>query len=210
MGDFNQLLYAKEVFKGFTGSVLEVGSKDYGNTQAFRDLFSENEYCGVDLSPGKNVDVVINLEDGLGDLEGRRFDLVIICSVLEHSKKPWVMARHLSRILSDEGVLFSVHPWVWRYHKYPDDYFRFSPRGIQLLFDDLEHWLPMLYSTYVQGEFFSFSDDEEIDNKLAVMHKNGRKYLPYLQSFMVGTRSKEKSEFLASNLRDSMAKKPEN
>jgi hypothetical protein len=45
-----------------------------------------------------------------------------------------------------------------------------------------------MYSTYKPGEFLSFSQDEGIDNKMAQMDNQGRKYLPYLQTVIVGTR----------------------
>jgi hypothetical protein len=57
------------------------------------------------------------------------------------------------------------------------------------LFPKLQHWLPALYATSVQGEFVSFSDNEGIDNKLALFNDAGRKHLPYLQSMMTGTAS---------------------
>ena len=69
-------------------------SKDYGNTQPFRELFSHCEYVGVDLEDGKNVDYVVNLEEDLGPIKDQKFDLIIICSVLEHSPRPWVLAMH--------------------------------------------------------------------------------------------------------------------
>jgi hypothetical protein len=189
MGDLNQLLYAKAVFPGFRGRLLEIGSKDYGNTQPFRQTFADCEYVGVDLEAGKNVDAVVDLERGVGPLAGRTFDLIIMCSVLEHSPRPWIIAQNLQTLLADDGALLSCHPWVWRYHKYPDDYFRFSPKGIQSLFPELGFWLPVHYASNVQGEFVSFSEDEHIDDKLAIFSRSGRKYLPYLQTMMTGTRS---------------------
>lgn len=189
MGDFNQLIYAKTVFHDFQGRVLEIGSKDYGNTQPFRELFAHSEYLGIDLEPGKNVDCVIDLGKGLGPLAGQTFDLVIACSVLEHSPQPWILAQNIQTLLAPDGALLSCHPWVWRYHKYPDDYFRFSPKGIMSIFPELGFWLPVFYATSVQGEFFSFTKDDGIDNKLAYLNENRRKYLPYLQSMMTGTRS---------------------
>lgn len=189
MGDVNQLLYARAVFSDFRGRVLEIGSKDYGNTQPFRDLFRGSEYVGVDLEAGPNVDFVVDLEQGLGPLSGKKFDLIIICSVLEHSPRPWVLAQHIQQALSDDGAVMSCHPWVWRYHKYPDDYFRFSPRGITSLFAELKFWLPMFYASSVQGEFYSFTENEGVDNRLAYISEDGRKYLPYLQTMMTGTRS---------------------
>lgn len=191
MGDINQFLYAQRVLKNIKGRVLEIGSKDYGNTQPFRELFQHCDYVGVDLEDGKNVDYVVDLEKGVGPLQGQQFDLIIICSVLEHSPKPWLLAENIQSLLSDTGTLYSCHPWVWRYHKYPDDYFRFSPKAIQSLFDRLSFWLPSLYSTYREGEFLSFTQDDGIDNKMAIMDDQGRKYLPYLQTVMVGTRGVE-------------------
>ena len=191
MGDLNQLLYARAVFHDFGGKVLEIGSKDYGNTQPFREVFRNTDYVGVDLEAGKNVDLVVDLERGLGPLAGRKFDLIIICSVLEHSQRPWIVAEHIQSLLAEEGALLSCHPWVWRYHKYPDDYFRFSPKGIMSLFRELGFWLPVYYASSVQGEFFSFSANEHIDDKLAYYNEQGRKYLPYLQAMMTGTRSEK-------------------
>ncbi|MGA0025210.1 MAG: class I SAM-dependent methyltransferase [Burkholderiales bacterium] len=110
MGDLNQLIYAKAVFQDFRGRILEIGSKDYGNTQPFRELFPGCEYTGVDLEAGKNVDFVVDLEQGPGPLAGQKFDLVIICSVLEHTPRPWVLARHVEQLLAEEGALMSCHP----------------------------------------------------------------------------------------------------
>ena len=208
MGDLNQLLYTKAVLGDFKGRILEVGSKNYGNTQPFRDLFKGSEYVGIDLEAGDNVDHVVNLEDGTGPVADRQFDLIIICSVLEHSKRPWVIAENLQNILAPDGAVLSCHPWVWRYHKYPDDYFRFSPKGIMALFPKLQHWLPALYATSVQGEFFSFDENEHIDNKLAVFNQSKRKHLPYLQSLMTGTNSGETHQKLSNRLSKLLQKKP--
>jgi hypothetical protein len=156
MGDLNQLIYAQAVFSGFRGRVLGVGSKDYGNTQPFRNLFPGCDYVGIDLEAGKNVDYVVNLENGLGPIAGQQFDVIIICSVLEHSPRPWVIAEHLQSVLSPEGALMSCHPWVQRYHKYPDDYFRFSPKGVMLLFASLSYWLPVFLQQVLTVNSFLF------------------------------------------------------
>ena len=206
MGDQNQLLYAKTIFKGFKGKILEIGSKDYGNTQPFRQIFSGNEYIGIDIEEGKNVDYIIDLENGLGDLEGKKFDLIIVCSVLEHMKKPWLAAQNITNLLSSNGIVFSSHPWVWRYHKYPEDYFRFSPKGIQSLFNEISYWLPMLYATRELGEFYSFSKNEFVDDFHSIKiktKKSERKYLPCLQTMMAGTRSQSSYKSLMSNFKNS-------
>jgi len=66
MGDENQLLYIKRYEKEFVGPYLEVGSKDYGATQALRSIYSGRDtYIGVDMQDGSGVDVVLNLNKNL-------------------------------------------------------------------------------------------------------------------------------------------------
>jgi hypothetical protein len=195
MGDLNQLIFAKKALNNFKGRVLEIGSKNYGSTQNFRDLFPDNEYIGVDLESGPNVDLVHNIENGLGPLESQKFDLIIICSVLEHTPTPWILANNIQKLMSQTAAVYSCHPWVWRYHKYPDDYFRFSPKGIQSLFSGLNCWLPQYYATYKQGEFLPFSK-----NDFAIFDAHGRKFLPYLQTIMLGSNSEDLIKIFTENL----------
>lgn len=58
MGDLNQLDFVDENRLSVKGPILEVGSKDYGNTNNFRLLFEHELYIGTDQEPGKGVDVV--------------------------------------------------------------------------------------------------------------------------------------------------------
>lgn len=61
MGDTNQLLFAKSFENIVEGPILEVGSRDYGNTQNFRGLFAKEHYIGIDMQAGKGVDQVLDL-----------------------------------------------------------------------------------------------------------------------------------------------------
>lgn len=158
-------------------SVIEIGSKQYGSTQKFRSLFPDAHYVGVDLEAGENVDVVHNLEDGAGPLEPA--ELVICCSVLEHTPKPWLMAETLSSLTSK--WIYVAVPWVWRYHPYPDDYFRFSFSGVKSLFPDIT-WDRMHFAT-LDGQFVPAEKGQ--DNALHVM-EGKRKFLPYLEIHAFG------------------------
>lgn len=192
MGDVNQRLFLTRAMPATDGPVLEVGSRDYGSTSTFRDVYAGNEYIGVDLSAGKNVDRVVDLASGTGDLAAGHFALVICCSVLEHVRRPWEMAENLTGLLRPGGAIYVAVPWVWRYHPYPDDYYRFSWRGIAELFPRIT-WRSQAFSTNVPDEFFEISGDGQgIDDGLAkyVNTATGqRKYLPYLQVHMLGVRS---------------------
>ena len=192
MGDFNQLAYLKLWVPKAEGPVLEIGSKDYGSTSSFRDFYAGSEYVGLDMSEGKGVDVVADLTRSVGPLPENHFDLGICCSVLEHVEKPWLFAANLTRLIRPGGRLYMSVPWVWRYHAYPDDYFRVSHRGVISLFEEFA-WSSVFYSSTASGEFIEIGDkDTGADNKMAVMVDIGggqqRKYLPYLMVNMLGTR----------------------
>ncbi|MGH8430152.1 MAG: class I SAM-dependent methyltransferase [Solimonas sp.] len=197
MGDINQSIYLKARAPTMTGRVLEVGSKDYGSTYSFRGDYPDTEYIGVDLAAGKGVDVVHDLAEGPGPLAGTTFNLIVCCSVMEHCPKPWKLADTMSGLLAPGGLIYISVPWVWRYHPYPDDFFRFSNRGVMSLFPDLS-WSDAMYSTDVPGEIFPiFEDgangpDQRRRIKLpafkGLFYKGARKYLPYLMVNMLGTK----------------------
>ncbi|MEL0082017.1 MAG: class I SAM-dependent methyltransferase [Gammaproteobacteria bacterium] len=175
-----------------SGRVLEVGSKNYGNTASFRDQYGNCEYIGVDIAQGEGVDQVIDLCEGTGVLALNSFDLIICCSVLEHVKKPWLMAANLSQLLGIGGLIYISVPWVWRYHPYPDDYFRFSWRGVQELFDGFQ-WRDITYSTNIPGEFHPIDNaanriDSALGFRKRVWFRGRRKYLPSLMVNMLGTK----------------------
>jgi len=189
MGDVNQLTYLKRVMPSVEGPVLEIGAKDYGSTSSFRDFYAGREYVGVDMEAGKNVDLVVDLTQGVGELRADHFALAICCSVLEHVRRPWIFAEHLSAVVRPGGALYMSVPWVWRYHAYPDDYFRFSWRGVIELFPAFS-WGTPCYSTNVPGEFVDITPENPgVDNSLAAHADTAagkRKYLPYLMVNMLG------------------------
>jgi SAM-dependent methyltransferase len=193
MGNANQLIYLKHWLPRADGPILEVGSKDYGSTASFRDFYASSEYVGLDMEEGKGVDVVVDLTRSIGPLRENHFGLAICCSVLEHVEKPWLFAQNLTRVVRPGGQLYMSVPWVWRYHAYPDDYFRFSHRGVKSLFDEFT-WKALVFTTNIQGEFYDIREGEPlVDDLLAVRVKAAgeqeRKYLPYLMVNMLGTRN---------------------
>jgi SAM-dependent methyltransferase len=135
---------------------------------------------GVDLLEG---DVVADLSKSIEPLEASHFALVICCSVLEHVERPWAMAQNITKLLRPGGRVYLSVPWVWRFHAYPDDYWRFTWRAIESLFPGVE-WEAPEYSTTREGEFFPAVKDA--DNNLAVVIE-GRKFMPYLMLHMIGT-----------------------
>ena len=124
--------------------VLEVGSKNYGNTADFKTALGipKENYIGVDMEAGENVDLVLDFTQPFEIIDralaGKRFSLIICCSVLEHCSQPFRMAENIQKLLTPNGYVFIAAPFVWRIHAYPDDLFRYTPSGLKVLFSECE------------------------------------------------------------------------
>lgn len=186
MGDLNQFYFVKNNVHLVTEPVLEVGSKDYGNTPDFRSLFPNYEYIGVDMEEGKGVDIVMDLTDEFSaivkKLENRSFGTVICFSVLEHCKHPFKMCDNISRLLKNEGLLFVSVPFSWKIHGYPSDYWRFTPDGIKVLFPECDFDVHAGELSTCQKVGKSIGRTEPINTfmmRVDLMAKQGLKYKHY-------------------------------
>lgn len=198
MGTMNQYYFLESVAHHLpkVSRVLEVGSFNPGSNQNFRNNFPGVEYIGVDIQPGEGVDVVCDFGSKTfynERLHGSQFDLCICCSVLEHSRKPWNIAESITEAVRPGGFAYISVPWVWRYHEYPSDYWRFSPECVKSLFSEFDV-VEMQYSTTRKKEFIQLKGESPngLDNALSIELRHGsedkyiRKYLPYLNIEFLG------------------------
>lgn len=193
VGDINQIIYAKRIFPAPTGSVLEIGSKDYGSTSSLRGIYDRADaYTGTDLEEGANVDVVCDLDKGTEGLAEESFDLALCFSVLEHVARPWIVAENIGRLIKPGGHLCLSVPWVWRYHPYPDDYYRYSPSAIKVLFPDFE-FFDIQLSTMEENDFWPWNPEEKKKGDVARVITSGdgkkKNYLPYMNLYMAGLKN---------------------
>lgn len=124
------------------GRTLIIGSRIYAGKADRRRLY-EN-VIGVDMQDGEGVDLVKDLEHDVSDLG--KFDHVECISVLEHSRQPWVLAKNIGKMMNRNATLFLSVPFVWRYHGYPNDYWRFSADGVRALFPFIQ-WHNLVYAS---------------------------------------------------------------
>ena len=108
MSTVNDLIFIQNQMSHFEGPYLEVGSKDYGNTQDIKSLFSKTEkYVGIDMEDGPRVDIVLNLTkrmDEIDEILGNiRFGTIFCLSVLEHCEDPFLVANNLTSLLKPGG-----------------------------------------------------------------------------------------------------------
>lgn len=126
------------------GSRMNVADRNERNWRslAARRFGQRAKFVGIDLVEGPNVDGVLdiccNSRTLAASLGPEKFDLVICCHVLEHTKNPNRAARNIQSLLRDGGHAYIATPWSQAFHATPDDYWRFSIRGLLQLFGDLE------------------------------------------------------------------------
>jgi SAM-dependent methyltransferase len=126
----------------FKGPYLEVGSKDYGNTQDIKSLFPKTEkYIGIDMEEGPRVDIVLDLAKSMDEIDEKlgniRFGTIFCLSVLEHCEDPFLVANNLTNLLKPDGQICLSVPFALGFHGYPSDYWRFTHEGIKKLFPKL-------------------------------------------------------------------------
>ncbi len=140
--------------------VLQIGSRPSvfdRNELNWRNLVGQRfgegaTFVGLDLKKGANVDHVADICSPLRELRAKlgdtAFDLVVCCHVLEHTQRPARAARNIEGLLRPGGLAFIATPWSQAFHATPDDYWRFSMRGLMLMFQRLE----ILSSFYSGGD----------------------------------------------------------
>ena len=142
MGNINDQIFIQNQKSHFEGPYLEVGSKDYGNTQDIKSLFPKTEkYVGIDMEEGPRVDIVLDLTKRMDEIDGKlgntRFGTIFCLSVLEHCEDPFLVANNLTSLLKPEGQICLSVPFALGFHGYPSDYWRFTHEGIKKLFPKL-------------------------------------------------------------------------
>jgi SAM-dependent methyltransferase len=70
------------------------------------------------------------------DFPEASFDLVICEQVLEHVPDPVAAVRSLRSMTREGGAVFVSTPFLLRIHGHPNDYWRFTPAGMERLLTD--------------------------------------------------------------------------
>ena len=106
--------------------VLEVGSRSVAGT--IKPTFEDkcDEYIGLDLIAGANVDIIADAEDLPDYFLNETFDCVVCVETLEHTKNPIKIVENMRNVLKSGGWMLITTPCTGHpYHGWPDDYYRF-------------------------------------------------------------------------------------
>ena len=120
------------------GPVYEFGSMEIDKPTVrgvtnFRELITgfELEYVGCDMRAGPGVDSLQNLH--ALDLPDNSVGTVICVDTIEHVEYPWLALSEIHRVLASPGMAIVTSVMNFLIHGYPEDYWRFTPKGLESL-----------------------------------------------------------------------------
>ncbi|MEX1033251.1 MAG: class I SAM-dependent methyltransferase [Cellvibrionaceae bacterium] len=119
----------------YRGTLYDLGAGE----SPYREFFLQyaKKYVAVDWSGSMHAtqtDVLADLNEAL-PIESGAADTVVSLSVMEHLCDPQVMLNEAFRILKPGGRIVLQVPWQWWIHEAPHDFFRYTPYGLQYLFE---------------------------------------------------------------------------
>ncbi len=116
--------------------ILEIGSRLVGQLSHMRseDFPLAAQYVGIDIHPGTGVHVVCDAHRLSRVFRPASFDYAFSSSVLEHLPAPWRLGPELNRVLPLGGEVFHSTPFCFPLHETPNDFWRFSDKGLELIF----------------------------------------------------------------------------
>ncbi|MCJ8499396.1 methyltransferase domain-containing protein [Desulfatitalea alkaliphila] len=111
--------------------IYDVGSQDVNGS--YKGIFANSlwRYRGVDMAPGKNVDIVLRHPYRFRTIPSRSADVVISGQAFEHIDYFWITMLEITRVLKPSGLCCILAPSAGPEHRYPKDCWRFFPDGMR-------------------------------------------------------------------------------
>ena len=123
-GEINDLLMAYSTAKSFRVVSLDIDQN--------RDPDVVGDICATSLGPS-------------------RFDVVVLCEVIEHLKSPEQGLANIHQMLKPGGKLILSAPFVFPIHDQPHDYFRFTRFGLEMLLESFRDVVVTQRNTYFEA-----------------------------------------------------------
>jgi 2-polyprenyl-3-methyl-5-hydroxy-6-metoxy-1,4-benzoquinol methylase len=119
------------------GPVLLIGARVVEGGDRFDELVRQRtgrEVVSVDIHPGLGVDRLVDAHRLSAVFGAGTFAVTHSAEVLEHVVAPWLVASECAAVTMTGGLTIHSAPFVWPEHSQPNDFWRFSPAGLQQLF----------------------------------------------------------------------------
>ena len=119
-------------------SLIEVGSADVnGSARDYLESLRPAQYVGVDIQPGRGVDVICDARKLVDHFGPETFDIVVSTEMLEHVMDWRSTVENLKTILRPGGVaVLTTRSIGFHMHGYPFDFWRYEPADMEQIFSD--------------------------------------------------------------------------
>lgn len=117
--------------------ILEIGpSNDINKTfKNIRNLNDNHIYHTLDIIQNKDLTYVADLtKDDIQITE--KYDLILLCEVLEHTTNPFKVLKNLKNIMSPNGKILVTFPFNFRLHGPLPDCWRISEFGFKSIINE--------------------------------------------------------------------------
>jgi SAM-dependent methyltransferase len=129
-----EILAARPFIKG---NLLDIGCGKRPYSLVYDSLVENSVGTEVEFSPHGIVAAdVICFGEAL-PFKPSCFDTVLCTEVLEHTKKPFQVINEVTRVLKPGGTLILSVPFIYPLHEAPNDYWRFTPHGLEIICNSL-------------------------------------------------------------------------
>ncbi len=150
--------------------ILDLGSQDFNGS--YRSLFDRSpwRYRGIDMTAGKNVDLVLRDPYRWREIRAESADVIVSGQTFEHTEFFWLTIREIARALKAGGLLCLIAPSAGDEHRYPVDCWRVYPDGLRALaryagLEVLEAWTQWEDLPQYDGESNKWHDSVLIARK---------------------------------------------
>jgi SAM-dependent methyltransferase len=116
-------------------TILEIGAKEVTGKSIIKSKILKAKYIGIDISKGKNVDIVCDAHELSKFIKENSIDCVYSASVFEHLYAPWIVAEEISKVLKKGGYVCIETVFNFKTHERPWNFFHFSDLGLKVLFN---------------------------------------------------------------------------
>ena len=114
-------------------AIVDLGSCDYNGS--YRPIFARPpwRYLGVDLTAGKNVDLVLPDPYDWHELKTESVDVLVSGQTFEHTEFFWETILEIARVLKPNGLCCLIAPATGNEHRFPLDCWRIFADGFRAL-----------------------------------------------------------------------------
>lgn len=125
--------WLKKECADITGDVLSIGSMgDRDNEGGYYRHYFKSASVYLTSDTDESSEIYLDVRD-MKSIPDRRFNCVFVSGVLEHVDDFMKAVSEIGRVLTMGGVLILGVPFRQPIHMFPDDYWRFTPFGIEYM-----------------------------------------------------------------------------